>query len=286
MNSQISELIHKHNLGMFAELIESAIKPAIHISKVDSQESLVGASRIGGLPDVPADFQWPKWNEQPLSFLAQISCHDIQNFAATKNFPDSGMLYFFYDAIEQPWGFDPTDRGGSAIIYHPSTENLIPFSLPEGAEIDNDWLFPSYPIEFREVLSLPSYDSLPFEQLAIPEDSVDDYINFIEDVKELMVVNEPMHQMFGYSSNIQGDMQLECQLTFHGIDCGYASGYNDPLAKDLEAGASDWSLLLQLDSDDDLEMMWGDMGMLYFWIRESSLQSKQFNEVCTILQCS
>ncbi len=286
MNSQILELIHKHNLGMFAEIIESAISPAIHVSKVDSQESVVGVSRIGGLPDVPADFQWPQWNDQPLSFLAQINCHDLRNFAAAKNFPDSGMLYFFYDAIEQPWGFDPTDRGGSAIIYHPSTEKLIPSSLPEGAEIDNDWLFPSYPIEFREVLSLPSYDSLPFGQMAIPEDSVDDYVNLIEDVKELMFEEEPIHQMFGYSSNIQGDMQLECQLTFHGLYCGDASGYNDAIAKDLEVGASDWLLLLQLDSDDDLEMMWGDMGMLYFWIRESSLQSKRFDEVCTILQCS
>jgi uncharacterized protein YwqG len=285
MKSQILQLIQKNNLTDFADQIIASIKPAIHISKVDSQESVIGASRIGGLPDVPTDFQWVLSQDLPLSFLAQINCADLQGLASAKNLPNSGILYFFYDAIEQPWGFDPSDRGGSAIIYHPSTENLIPSVLPEGADIDNDWLFPSSAIQFREVLSLPSYDSLPFEQLAIPEDSVDDYVNLIADVNELMAANEPIHQMLGYSSNIQGDMQLECQLTSHEINCGDPSGYNDPIAKDLEAGAADWLLLLQLDSDDDVEMMWGDMGMLYFWIQESSLQSQRFDEAWTILQC-
>jgi uncharacterized protein YwqG len=78
-------------------------------------------------------------------------------------------------------------------------------------------------------------------------------------------------------------MQLECQLASHGIN--YGNGYSESIAKDLEAGSSDWLLLLQLDTDEDLEMMWGDMGMLYFWIRESSLQSKRFDETWTILQC-
>ncbi|PZO37748.1 MAG: DUF1963 domain-containing protein [Pseudanabaena frigida] len=286
MNSQISKLIDKHDLGMFADLIEAAIQPAIHLSKVDSQESAIGASRIGGLPDVPADFQWVLWQNRPLSFLAQIDCADLQGFDSAKYLPNSGMLYFFYDEIEQPWGFDPSDRGSSAIIYHPSTENLIPSSLPEGADIDSGWLFTSYALKFREVLSLPSYDSLAFEQMSIPQDRIDDYVNLIEDMKELIAANEPMHQMLGHSSNIQGDMQLECQLTSHGIHCDDASGYNSPIAKDQAAGASDWLLLLQLDSDDDVEMMWGDVGMLYFWIRKSSLQSKRFDEAWTILQCS
>ncbi|MFZ4557361.1 MAG: YwqG family protein [Pseudanabaena sp.] len=284
MKNQILQVIQKNNLTDFAALIMTSIKPAIHISKVNSQEDVIGASRIGGLPDVPTDFQWVLWQDRPLSFLAQINCADLQGFASANNLPNSGMLYFLYDAIDQPWGFDPSDRGSSAIIYHPSTENLIPSSLPEGADIDNGWLFPSYPIQFREVLSLPNYDSQAFEQLAISQNSVDDYVNLIADVNELMAANEPIHQIFGHSSNIQGDMQLECQLISHGID--YGNGYSEAIAKELADGASDWLLLLQLDTDDDLEMMWGDMGRLYFWIRESSLQSKSFNEAWTILQCS
>jgi uncharacterized protein YwqG len=43
--------------------------------------------------------------------------------------------------------------------------------------------------------------------------------------------------------------------------------------------------LLQLDSDEEAGMMWGDRGMLYFWIPEEALAPRRFGEVWTILQC-
>jgi uncharacterized protein YwqG len=61
--------------------------------------------------------------------------------------------------------------------------------------------------------------------------------------------------------------------------------YHDPKAKELESGRNDWILLLQLDSDDDTGMMWGDVGMLYFWIRKSDLIIHDFSNVWMILQC-
>jgi hypothetical protein len=44
---------------------------------------------------------------------------------------------------------------------------------------------------------------------------------------------------------------------------GNASGYKDSRCKELEPGADDWTLLLQIDSDDNTRMMWDDAGMLY-----------------------
>jgi uncharacterized protein YwqG len=76
--------------------------------------------------------------------------------------------------------------------------------------------------------------------------------------------DKPAHHLFGYPSPAQGnDMDLECQLVSHGLYCGDTSGYQDSRAKELEAGRHDWILLLQLDTDDDAGMMWGDCGMLY-----------------------
>lgn len=51
-------------------------------------------------------------------------------------------------------------------------------------------------------------------------------------------------------------MELECQLVSNGIYCGDPSGYAGPEAARLKPGARDWSLLLQLDTDDDRGMMW------------------------------
>jgi uncharacterized protein YwqG len=78
-------------------------------------------------------------------------------------------------------------------------------------------------------------------------------------------------------------MQLEVQLTSHGINTGGPEGYKDPRVEGLRAGATDWRLLLQIDSNDD--MMWGDAGMIYFWIPTASLRAGRFDDVWAILQC-
>lgn len=91
--------------------------------------------------------------------------------------------------------------------------------------------------------------------------------------------------MFGHSANVQNDMQLEAQLVTNGLYCGDETGYNDPRAELLEPGADDWVLLLQLDSDDSADLMWGDMGMLYFWIRQQDLKGHRFDRVWMSLQC-
>ena len=71
-----------------------------------------------------------------------------------------------------------------------------------------------------------------------------------------MFQDKPAHHLFGYPSPGGNDMDLECQLVSNGLYCGNASGYNNPQAKQLRAGRSDWILLLQLDTDDDAGMMW------------------------------
>jgi uncharacterized protein YwqG len=80
-------------------------------------------------------------------------------------------------------------------------------------------------------------------------------------------------------------MDLQCQLVSNGLFCGDPSGYNDPRAKALEAGAKDWQLLLQIDSDDDLDMMWGDLGMLYLWVRASEAREGDFSGSWVVMQC-
>ncbi|MCR8632194.1 YwqG family protein [Paenibacillus radicis (ex Xue et al. 2023)] len=44
--------------------------------------------------------------------------------------------------------------------------------------------------------------------------------------------------------------------------------------EELEKGVSDWKLLLQIDSEEEIGMMWGDAGRIYFWIREITWSSR------------
>jgi uncharacterized protein YwqG len=84
---------------------------------------------------------------------------------------------------------------------------------------------------------------------------------------------------------IQGDMQLEAQLVSNGLYCGNPSGYEDPRRETLEPGADEWVLLLQFDSDSRIDVMWGDLGMLYFWIRKSDLAERRFDRTWMTVQC-
>lgn len=81
-------------------------------------------------------------------------------------------------------------------------------------------------------------------------------------------------------------MELECQLVSNGVYCGDSEGYHSRRVAELAAGAGSWRLLLQLDSDDDAGMMWGDLGSLYFWIREEDARNADFSNAWMILQCS
>lgn len=94
-----------------------------------------------------------------------------------------------------------------------------------------------------------------------------------------------IHRLLGHADPVQGDMQLECQLVANGVYCGDASGYRDPRAPQFRSGAADWRLLLQVDSQDDAGMMWGDVGRLYYWIRQEDLTAGRWDRTWLILQC-
>ena len=108
----------------------------------------------------------------------------------------------------------------------------------------------------------------------------------IEELRQSGYGEQPKHQVGGYPDPVQGDeMEQECQLASNGIYCGDASASADPRTAELLAKAADWTLLLQIDTDDDIDMMWGDCGTLYFWIRRDDLRRANFDDVWMVLQC-
>jgi uncharacterized protein YwqG len=97
--------------------------------------------------------------------------------------------------------------------------------------------------------------------------------------------DQVIHRLLGHPDPVQGDMQLECQLASSGIYCGDARSQHDPRAAALGAGAAEWRLLLQIDSDQDAGMLWGDVGRIYYWIRAQDLAARRLDQAWLILQC-
>jgi uncharacterized protein YwqG len=90
-------------------------------------------------------------------------------------------------------------------------------------------------------------------------------------------------KLLGHSNNVQGPMEFECAL----ITAGYQwkDIKNEQINQAVKALQSEWVLLFQLDSEPATGMCWGDVGRLYFWIREADLRSGLFEKTWLILQC-
>ena len=246
--------------------------PAAHVVHGDAP----ALSHFGGEPDLPGDVCWPERNGAKLGFLARLSLRELQGVAPIDWLPRSGALLFFYDLEGQPWGFDPKDRGAWSVLHVPDLAAPVDSSAARDAPV-------AFRVAgFRRIDSLPSWERPAVDALDLTDDESERYAGLPDEAFAGM----PHHQVGGFPSPVQGDdMELESQLVSNGLYCGDPSGYEDPKAAPLRPGAADWRLLFQLDSDDELNVMWGDAGRLYFWVREQDARKGDFSGVWLVLQC-
>lgn len=250
-------------------------QPAVHLRP----KRTTAFSRLGGLPNLPGELAWPEWKGKPQAFLAQLDLAEIH--AAQPSFlPSSGQLYFFYDQEQSVWGFDPKDLGGWRVLYHPgkpdgSAERPAPDGLGE------NYIYRSQPIVPHRIDVLPDSQQLSRDEFDWERDG-DAYHALRDEAFEGI----KHHQILGHPTPVQNpDMELECELASNGIYVGNPEGYRDPRVESLREGAREWKLLLQLDTDDDCGWMWGDVGTIYFWVRESDALRGDFSKVWMIFQC-
>ncbi len=87
-------------------------------------------THFGGCPDVPKDFEWPRYDAKPLSFLAQVDCSVLKGMDVENQLPEHGLLSFFYEMESQCWGFDPKDKGCARVYWFEDVSELTPMDFP------------------------------------------------------------------------------------------------------------------------------------------------------------
>jgi len=251
-----------------------AIRLKANLSPADEKQT--GQSRIGGNPDLPVGVPWPGQADNPLSFLLQINLAHSAKYPFNRDLPRKGLLSFFYDAQAQPWGYDPDDRGGWKVLYFDSIEQLVRRECPNTDVMQ----FQNGKFILEQQLVLPPANPVYIEEIGFTEQQAENYAEMLEPMQE-----GPCHWLLGHPAEIQGEMRLETQLAFNGIYCGNTIDFQDSRVAQLAETAQYWRLLLQVDSDEDIDMTWGDCGRLYFWIRQQDLLQGNFDNVWVILQC-
>lgn len=260
--------------------IDQVSKPSIRLSPtpVDEPTLKVGASKLGGVPDLPPGVTWPEWKGLPQSFIAQILLDDIRSYDTDKVLPQSGMLWFFYDAQQQTFGADPAERGGWSVIFMDS--NLTKLQrTPAPAKLPTSSQFKACSLSFAREITLSQQPKLEIPSFDWTDAEQKQYETLLSTFPDPADRATPHHRLLGFSDTIQDDIRLECQLASHGV-----TDVNDPRIAELSKSTIDWQLLLQIDSDAHAGMRWGNAGMLYYGITKADLQAQQFQNSWLVLQ--
>lgn len=284
------DLIDKHGLTQHKDFILEHSKPSIYLSReyVPNEDDIpIGASKVGGNPDLPADFEWQYYKDSPLTFLAQIKLSDVKPYDVDNLLPDTGWLYFFYEVNNQVWGAPEENTGALTVYVEDESTPLIRTSHP----ILKD--------EFSKVEALPPF-SLSFNNLWLPQyndtyiflDESHPFSEVLDQYWSILTLIEKQypyfHYLLGNPLQIQGDVDIHASFSANGYMLG--EGDFKKIHAKLKDDIPKWKLLFQFDSDYHAEanydLMFGDVGRLYFMVHKDDLRKQNFDNVWIIMQCS
>jgi uncharacterized protein YwqG len=282
---QLREQVQIHHLDRLEEDILKLAKPCARIisTRVDSMDAIpLGASRLGGLPDLPPDYQWKNHRGIPLTFIGQFRLSEIAPMDVEGILPPTGWLYFFYESTEQPWGSDQTERTAWDVHYLP--DESAPLKRTSHPVMDVRYgpveALPSNRVEILQGISLPdSFSSrctLNFQN----DTERDGYWELVATISDKDTTS--VYQFLGYPYLIQTDVEEYA-------DIGSQSISLDQRFPFANVDSSRWQFLFQIGSDPYpqryLDKYWGDGGKLYICIPKASLAQRRFEDSWLTLQC-
>lgn len=223
-------------------------------------------SRFGGPASLPEGVPYPRRiskKKEPLHLLAQLNFAEIP---ALPGFPEKGILQF-YIAADDLFGadfHDPTRQDGFRVLYFDqpwercaplprissrSVENLpvsqplrLSFTADEMPITTEDCRFP---LLFSRACGQVS--GCPFQELSQLDQETQDYLS--------EQLDEQGHRMGGYPFFTRSDPRTDPRFADHSV------------------------LLLQIDTDEENGILWGDSGVCCFFIRPADLALRNFQNV-------
>ncbi|MCT4597229.1 MAG: YwqG family protein [Vallitalea sp.] len=246
----------------FKDIINSSMKPVIKI-KGEEASTLLWDSKIGGNPywelynkDYPNDS-----NGKPMRLLAQINFTQMPHM---EFFPTDGLLQFFISADDDIYGFNDKDftcQQNYRVVYHGCVNEDIDKLITDFSFVAIDEWFPA-PIEAKMLFQLDE------EAVSIEDFQFEKYFcesgRYIIDDEELDLYRDIIpgwdHKVGGYAYFTQDDPRKKADKEYDIV-------------------------LLQLDTDDSIDMMWGDAGVANFFIRKEELLKLDFTKVYYTWDC-
>ncbi|MGW5235219.1 YwqG family protein [Streptomyces nodosus] len=276
-------LASQHLSPELAEKWVGLLRPGVRLEVSAGPDDGVG--RLGGLPSLPVDTEWPEWDGHgPLSFVASIDCARLPTDALDIDLPDTGTLLFFYfdgqsdDGEALVLAEDRESRPGARVLYVAADEKAAERGTPAGLKP-----YPVAPLTAREEMTAtePWHPLMrdafaPGAPLGNRYDHPVCSPEFLDALWEFD--HEVGHQIGGHAHSVQNPVEIEIA---EAVLDGEVSWGDARLSE--EAGR--WVLLAQFDSEVAADMMWGDAGALYWLIRPEDLAERRFERAMFTWQC-
>ncbi|MBO6940909.1 MAG: DUF1963 domain-containing protein [Deltaproteobacteria bacterium] len=224
--------------GAYEKLAQRAV--LMLPTRVKEAELEVGATKLGGHPDLPAKTKWPRVSKEPLTFLAQVDLGDVAPLLPKGALPTEGLLSFFIgNDFEGPAGYCEKAK---VVFTEPGAE-LVRREVPKDFY---DVIYQAARVELVATVTLPSPSNKHVGKV-LRGKKRDTY----EEVFEACDAFEPLlPQLLGFRR--------------HGWDAE-------------EPGTSE--MLLQLPGDDQTGMQFGDIDVLGIYVARKRLEAGDFSKV-------
>jgi len=272
----MDRLIEMHNLQNHRRELRKIARPGILLRTTKATEARIalGATKIGGRPDLPPKTAWPAYQDgKPLAFLAQIHLAEVAKLGVPiKGLSSEGLLSVF-----SAWGWlDPDSSdprtpedgnedqsGWTVALLTPPRVKLERFRTPRGLNS-----FKAAAVELTPILSLPNHRAEP--PLAALAWTDDDYKRFDEMQSDYRAV-----QMGHW-------LKDRNPFVSHHLLGGYALFQQEFPPELLDKGLA---MLLQIGSDGNTAMNWGDGGELTFYTDAKAMAKGRLERIWGECQC-
>jgi hypothetical protein len=229
-----------------------------------------GGSKIGGVPDLQPDIDWPTAPGMRSIFVAQIAVHDMVTACLDTRGLFSGVELVSFFAFQQAPRREVV--GGRVLVGSAGAEVV----RRPVADLTQGIIGPERGLSMLPVLTLPTWHreaDFPSWELGLCPSDHDAYLRLVAALDTVQGTKPRGHRLLGHPDRISHPILQEAALLRSWEDD--AGWWVEQDA--LESAASEWRLLLRIDLEGGDGAEWHTAGTLYFCIAAEDLRRGRYD---------
>lgn len=222
-------------------------------------------------------------DRRPLAFFAQLDLARVRGHLDLP-LPADGLLQFFADydftgVSDGITGLFGDEQEGARVVHVPAGSALTPAVAPPGVEL----------LPGAAVAPLLTWTMPVLERLS--DADYEDYEAVLGRLNAKVAAAAPdgfvlkgAHQLGGHAAYIQHPVEEEVVQAAYDV-YRRGSGFDFDLWNQVSAKTADWTVLFQFDTDDSLDVMFGDAGTMWWAAPRDDVAAGRWDQARFNFQC-